>query len=269
MSYTFGGATTNKYQISRSAGIPNAVWLFCGWFKPTTLTAGNGLFSNGTGITGVAIAATTSELKSTTDHATTDGVFTTSGLGLVVDVWQFIAILQTATTSAGACRVWMGTVDTAPQEVTVTTTTAPVGATVVQSTMNVGQIGSVGTVAFQGVIEQCVLVVQAAAGVAASLPVAAAGTIAQNEADQVLRQAVVPFWNGQPPVLGSIQVSTNLDLTLFDMGGYNAFGVTPIVTVNSSAVSPLNANLTATRNEERSGASLLTSWPVAPVLVRR
>lgn len=195
------GFTINARRFSNLnasvAGSTSAI-LIAGWFYPTTLTAGRGLWAVDT-ITGSRIATTTSELNMDTNNVT-DGQWLTSGLGLAVDTWRFIAwMLNTGTAPAAAWRVWAGTVDTAPTEITVTNPTAASGNFTAATAFTLGNRGN-SSVAFQGDIGDAVFIHQGVA-TAGPLGVAAGGTITQDEADQVYRTLVVPIWKGNafPP----------------------------------------------------------------------
>lgn len=263
MSYTFGAAVTDRITATRTNCSTTSVFLLTGWFKPTTLTAGRGLFGFGTlGITNITIGATTSEIKLVTDHATTDSAFNTSGLGLVVDVWQFVAVLYTPGLAVCACRVWIGTLTDPPKEVTVTATTAPVGAFVAASVVTIGNSGSAASLAFQGMIEQCTLANQASAGVNGYLPTATIGTITQAEADYILAAHVAPTWKGEPPLFTAQQNANGLcEVTLFDLSAQPALII--LKTQSSGvAVGPINPTISGvTWNEERSGGKLMQGWP--------
>lgn len=168
-----------------------------GWVKPTTLTAGRGIVGAGT-IFGAEIGATTSELLLRTDN-TTDGQWTTSGVGLQVGQWQFLAILNTCnnTGPAAAWRVWSGTQDQAPIECTVTPTVAPVGNFTGSTAVTLGNKGAAGVVAFQGEIGTWVFHRNATTGAGSSLPLAAAGAITATEAEFVFQRYVAPVWSGE------------------------------------------------------------------------
>lgn len=150
MPYTFGGATSHDITFAAGAtmgGTGNATFVY-GWWLPTTLTAGRGLWSAGN-TTGAEIDTTTSELRLRTDNST-DGQWTTSGVGLAVDQWQFLAFLLTTDNTNGAYwAVWSGTLETLPVEATVSVAVARIGNFSGSSSFYIGNKGT-GTVAFQG-----------------------------------------------------------------------------------------------------------------------
>lgn len=271
MSYTFGAATGDlitRGLLSSSNAL--SAFLFAGWVYPTTLTTGRGLFGCDTaGLTGIKVGATTSELSVTMDQATTDAVFDTSGLGLVVNVVQYVAVLFTATTGGAACRVWIGTIDTPPVEVTVTTTTGAVGAPVQVSTYTLGNLGSSGTVAWQGQIDQCIFYIQSSPNQVSGIPLAAAGTVTQAEADYILETLVVPFWCGRPGVHTGQIGGASSEMVLWDLACNPA--LQHVKTLGSTIqVGPLNPTIVgATWSEFRLGGRPVNPWPVSPQLVRR
>lgn len=200
MSYTFGGATGDDvtWSSSTTLGAASRVELVAGWWKPTTLTAGRGLWSAGN-VHGARIAATTSELELVVDNATTDGVWTTTGVGLATNSRKFLAFLcNLASTPAVAWTCWVGDETTPPAQVTVTNTTGMSGALTGNATTYVGNLGT-GTTAFQGQIENVVVGVTAAGAGSAVNPfaVAAFGTTTAAEALYVEEQLVRPIWQGQ------------------------------------------------------------------------
>lgn len=199
MAYTFGAATGNDINwTTASSGGNSTVCLAAGWFYPTTLTATRGLFSYGN-VCGVAIDTTTSELRLKTDN-TTDGQWTTSGVGLAVDKWSFIAFMLTCSNTGptAAWRVWSGTFETAPVERTVTQAVAPSGNFTAGTSFTVGNIGT-GTIAFQGDIGPVLTCHPPAINSTTGfIQNAAAGAITQDEADDAYRNVVLPFWKGEP-----------------------------------------------------------------------
>ena len=206
MAYTFGGATGDDVTatLSQSNGASARVNLIRGWWYPTTLTATRVLMSHGA-VLRVAIDTTTSELRITTDN-TTDGEWTTTGVGLTVDTWTFIAIIGSWNTTGPAVglRVWAGTAETPPAEVTVTNVTAPVGAFVGSTGFSIGNNAAAGTLAFQGDIDWVAEMCVNSANFGASHPFAIAtnGVITQAEADHILRTHVMPAWaTGHPYIV--------------------------------------------------------------------
>lgn len=199
MPYTFGAGTGDDINFGATQSTLASATMFSvsGWFRPTTLTAGNTLWSAGSVANCAVIGATTSELELLVDYTTTDGKWTTSGLGLTTGGWRFIAvIMSTIDTPLMGCRVWAGTVELAPTEVTCTQTTAPVGTSVGVATWYVGNKGT-GLLAFQGDISDVMMMNGNAVGTVASLSIPAAyGTFTQAEADLFRDLYVRPAWGG-------------------------------------------------------------------------
>ena len=222
MAWTTGAATNTRRFSNLNANVAGAssALLIAGWFYPTTLTAGRGLWAVDS-ITGSRIATTTSELNLDTNNVT-DGLWVTSGLGLTTTTWRFIAwMLNTGVAPAAAWRVWAGTIDTAPTEITVSVTTAAAGAFTAATGFTLGNRGNT-TQAFQGDIGDAVFIHQAVA-TTGPLGVATAGTITQNEADQVYRTLVVPIWLGNafPPATRTLLTSANAYEASFIPGDLN------------------------------------------------
>jgi len=203
MAWTFGGATNNRVQVSQiGTGATLRTGVVAGWWKPTTLTAGRTYWSQGS-IVSARVAATTSEMTLHTDN-TTDGQWTTSGAGVVTGEWQFLAFMLSTLngTPSAAWRVWRGTNDTPPVEVTVTLppTTAPAGNFTGTGTFTMGQLGN-GTVAMIGQIGSMVSIakegtVNAGSSLRGPLKTAAYGAITQDEADVVKERIIWPLWCG-------------------------------------------------------------------------
>src|SRR5688572_2512559 len=114
MSYTFGASVDDDINwagdFNGFGGAIACQLLLCGWFHPTTLTAGRGLFAFGD-TSGAEIDTATAELRFRALGATTTGQWTTSGVNLAVNEWKFIAVLNTVTNTGPsvAFRVWVGT----------------------------------------------------------------------------------------------------------------------------------------------------------------
>lgn len=202
MAWSFGGATNNRISTpsSQTMGGTTNTSLICGWYRPTTLTAGLAYWSSGT-VHSARIAATTSEISLYTQNATTGGVWTTSGAGIVLSEWRFIAFMMSFlnTGSAAAWRVWVGTNENAPTEVTIgAPSPAPSGAFTGGGTILIGQLGSGGTVSYIGDIGDNMMIAQAQATASfGPLSTAAYGAITQAEADRVLQRIVWPVWKGE------------------------------------------------------------------------
>lgn len=194
-----GGATGHRFNVSNSVsiGATSRTALICGWWKPTTLTAGLGYWSVDTALF-ARIATTTSEIQVGTNNVT-DGLWTTSGAGIVVGQWHFIAFMLSTLngTPSAAWRIWVGTELNAPTEVTVNIGTTPAGNFTGGSGVIFGQIGSAGTVSFIGDLSDCAVIAQSTA-TSGPLRTAAFGAITQPEADLVKERVVWPMWLGDP-----------------------------------------------------------------------
>lgn len=199
MAWTFGAANTNRFGLTTlvSIGASARTSIVCGWWKPTTLTAGLGYWSAGAAIF-ARIATTTSEIQLSTDN-TTDGRWTTSGANIVVDQWYFIAFMLSAnnTGPTAAWRVWIGTELNAPVELTVTQNTAPVGNFAGSFTFVAGQVSNTGAVSFIGDISDFQVISQSTFS-SGPLSTAAFGAITQDEANRVRNRVVLPIWSGIP-----------------------------------------------------------------------
>lgn len=199
MAYTFGGTTGDDLTWTESVSnwiSSNMAGIICGWYYPTTLTAGRALWSVGSNSRCV-IASTTSEIDIFLDR-TTDAQRTTSGLGLVVNEWQFIAVLSSSqnTGAITQVRVWKGAGTALPAEVTVNDTVAGSGNVTVSTVPTIGNIGATGTSAFQGDIARFDYIVGT---VNNSILFDTTGNITQETANRIFNTIVLPVWAGLPP----------------------------------------------------------------------
>lgn len=203
MSMTFGAATSDKVHFGVGQTIAGTVRmsLVAGWFRPTTLTAGRGYWGcNGT--IGAEVGGTTSEIVLRTQNATQSGVWTTSGAGIVVDEWVFLAFFGSFLNTASVWRVWKGTIDTSPVQVggLTTPTTAPSGNLTGNATIAFGNRGSAATAAFIGDIGNCFVIQQS--GSVSNIPGPMGlwsnyGSINANEELGLLTRYVQPMWQGR------------------------------------------------------------------------
>lgn len=187
--------------------------MICGWFYPTTLTATRGLFSVGT-VHRIEIDATTSELAIFIQRVTTPTKFTTTGLGLAINQWTFIACLQSWANAAvdPAIRVWRSFGSDVPQLVSTAIPTGGNGSGNMSTgaAVTIGNVASTGTVAFQGDIGRFDYVLST---VSASLTRNASGTISADEELQIWYQYVVPLWSGSHPTLLGSGTNANNGIT--------------------------------------------------------
>jgi len=199
MGWTFGAGTGDDASLNiTSVGASGTIAYGSCWVYPTTLTATRSICSVGA-VWVVQIDTTTSELRLITDN-TTDGQWTTTGAGLALNTWTFLAWIASPLNTGPVCawRVWAGTLNTPPTELTVTNAVAPVGNFTGGTTLTWGNRGGSGTVAFQGQLENCVF--GAFNGTISDrlspFTIAAAGTITQIEADFIRDRYVRPNWKG-------------------------------------------------------------------------
>lgn len=200
MAYTFGGAVGSRcsWTISNSAGASANLGVVTGWWYPTTLTATRRYWGAGA-VFGARVATTTSEIEMLTDHATTDGVRTTSGAGIAVNNWYFLAWIW-AVNNSGPTHLWrcyLGTPETAPTELTVNLTTAGSGNLTGNTTAVFGNT-SASNVSFQGDIADCSLFTTPNAGTTSPLGIAVSTALTQTEADRIRDTYILPMWAGNP-----------------------------------------------------------------------
>lgn len=200
MPYSFAGAVGARCQwtLSISASASTSIGVFGGWFLPSALTAGRYYWSAGN-VFGSRVATTTSELEMLSANATTGGLWTTTGAGITTDTWRYIAWLYALNNTGvvGNWRVWVGTFENAPQPVTVTQTTAPVGTFTGSTAANIGNNALSGS-AIQADIADCSWGITQAAGTANPFGINASTTITAAEADQVYQRWILPHWDGDP-----------------------------------------------------------------------
>lgn len=199
MAWTYGAGTGDDTVFDAVSSITSGMIAFTAcWVYPTTLTATRTIFSFGANWR-IRIDTTTSELRLVSDN-TTDGEWTTTGVNLATNSWTFLAVIANPSNTGPVCdwRVWAGTLETPPAEVTVTNAVAPVGNFGGSTAVCIGNADMGGTVAFQGSIESFVFgnfsgFLNATTG---AFPIAASGTITQAEADLIRDQYVTPIWRG-------------------------------------------------------------------------
>lgn len=202
MPHTFGGASGDDINYSAQTAwvTTGRQHLVMAWYHPTTLTAGRVYFGNSNTV-GLRVGATTSELSFVIDHVTTDGVWDTSGAGITTDKWWFIAVYFTSFNTGPAADVvfWVGDVETAPQEISRTRTTAPAGNNTNNSVIAIGNQGSTGNVGFQGDITNYLHVTDGTLDTYSLFSQDVNGTIDANAKGQALRRFILPYWSGNWP----------------------------------------------------------------------
>lgn len=197
MSYTFSGATGDdiNWGAGGSGGATNTFVFVAGWWLPTTLTTGLGLWSFGA-IFGAEVDSTNDEVRLKTDN-TTDGQWTTAGVDMAVDQWQFIAFLNTCLNAgaSAAWRVWSGTIESAPVEATVSSAVSPSGNFTGSNAFVLGNKGVNGNVAWAGDVGSHLM---AASDGNNPFTIQTSGAISDAEALFVYEHIVLPFWLGDP-----------------------------------------------------------------------
>jgi hypothetical protein len=203
--WTWGAATSDDFNLTAALSMGSTVTstLVMGWWYPTTLTATRGLWSAGS-VFGAEINSTTSEIRMKTDN-TTDGQWTTTGAALATDKWSFLAFLHHGSNTGPASfwDVWMGTVDTAPVKLTVTTATSPAGNHSGSTSFVIGNKGSTGTLAFQGDIAHVLMTATNVAANETMHPFSVSSYTTALTAAQALNveeRFVRPYWAGDNSV---------------------------------------------------------------------
>lgn len=257
MAYTFGALNTDDVSIASHLNSNGGGHCVFGWWYPTTLTAGN-IYWGASSLTKIAVGPTTSELRIHIDRATTDAVWDSSGAGIAVNNWYFIATVRSSNAGDQNMRLWIGTEANHPLEVSISASTAGAGAETASSTASVGNASTSATTAFIGDIEQ-VLDMRWANSVAAPLANETPATITQAESDYFYQTCVVPYWLGDPQptwVRG-----TNTAGYVFDLSGsgpqldIHQRGTTQRLTPEALTVNG------ATYSNRRAPRPILQSWP--------
>jgi len=202
VAWTFGAAASNDVNLAATQllGGPTTAFLICGWWYPTTLTATRGLFSFGNTL-GAEIGATTSELLIRSAHGTTNGQWTTTGAGLTVNQWTFLAIWMSYASSGvnTSVKVWTATTDTTPTACSITNTVAPVGTPSGSATFYIGNKGTSTTLSFQGDIGNCWYgLLSASSAETSPFNFASYGSLTSNEEAWHYTNFVFPAWQGKP-----------------------------------------------------------------------
>lgn len=197
-AYSTAGATGDdvNWTLGTTIGANSRLSLVCGWWKATTLTAGRFLWSVGNTGWGVAVGSTTDELELYSDNATTDGVWFTTGWDQVTDEWRFGAFWINCSTGSTNWRVWRGTANEHPTQVTVTNSVAPSGSYSGSNAFTLGNRGT-GTVGYQGVVGDVTVQVSSAAGITEQFGVATTGTTTTAEEEHLLHRLIYPIWRGE------------------------------------------------------------------------
>ena len=213
MAYTFGGAVGSRCAFTTTLTNWQSanMGVITGWYRPTTLTATRRYWGAGT-VIHARVGTTTSEISMQTNNGTTAGVWTTSGAGIAVNTWWFVAWIWALnnTGPAGNWRVYVGTVETAPQEVTVNTTTSPVGNYTGSTAFTFGNDTN-NSLSYRGDLADLSLLGTSATGAASLLNIAATTAITQLEADHIYQTWILPHWLGRPQEVWDRPVSVSCD----------------------------------------------------------
>jgi hypothetical protein len=215
VAYTFGAATGDDITWTESAsnyGSSARSSLVCGWWYPTTgPTATRCLWSFGT-VNRCAIATTSTSEISLFLNRTTPSQHTTSGLGLAVNRWHFIAVLGSFFNTGVVTnyRVWRGVDAETPSLVTVNVTTAGAGNSTGSTVATIGNAGSAGTVAFEGQIGRFDFVTAVTAD---ALCRNGTGLISAGDEFAIYTQMVIPIWQGRMPTFYGSGTQSNNGIT--------------------------------------------------------
>jgi len=206
MAASSGAATADRFNMTSSftVGGNNTSSFWCGWWYPTTLTAGR-FYANPPGMN-IMVHTTTSELDLFFSLSTTARRLATSGAGITTGKWYFIAILRSSTVSASEVpTVWIGTLDSAPVQQTLTVTVAGSGTTAGGTTMTV--VGSAGSFAWQGYAADFLYFSDATNSILNMFGFAPNNTPSADELNRVYSKFVHPCYRGKyPPQPGSRMV---------------------------------------------------------------
>jgi len=213
MAFTFGAATGDDITWTETGttwGRNQRSGVICGWYFPTTLTAGRALWSVGTNHRAV-IAATTSEIDLFFDRAT-DTQWTTTGLGLAINQWHFIAVLMNNFNTGVVTnfKVWRSVGTDIPTAVSVAVVTVGAGNAVSSTIPTIGNRGATGTVAFQGDIGRFDFIGDS---VANSLIGNTNGSLSAETERGVFENVVLPIWQGNSPTLYKSGQNSNRGIT--------------------------------------------------------
>ncbi|CAB4146407.1 hypothetical protein UFOVP1008_51 [uncultured Caudovirales phage] len=214
MAFTFGAATGDDITWTETGspwGQNQRSGLVAGWYYPTALTAGLALWSFGT-VHRAALSATSGEIDVFFQRATTNTQYTTSGLGLAVNQWHFIAILMNNfnTGVVTTWKVWRSVDTDIPSAVTINVVTAGVGTVTSSVIPTIGNLGSAGTSAFQGDIGRFDFLVET---IASSFVGNTSGAIGTESERRIFEDVVLPIWGGNSPTFFKSGTSSNGGIT--------------------------------------------------------
>lgn len=223
MPYTNGAGSGDDLTHTRTtSGLASLLNLVMMWVNPDSLgggASGDFLWSFGNVIGAAQGTTSAAEIRITNDHATTDGVFETTDVGLVVGEWKFLAFLVHAATGSFRSTVWHGTADKPPVLATQTLVTTAAGAVTSSTNITLGNRGT-GSVSFAGQIGQTA-VIQAIPGASATdwgKPYTAGSANSIGDA-MVLERVIQPAWRDMSSIRDTCLTSfgANHDLRFFPM----------------------------------------------------
>jgi hypothetical protein len=270
MAFTFGAATGDDITWTDSVstwGQNQRSGVISGWWYPTTLTAGKALWGIGTNHRAV-ISATAGEIDVFFDRAT-DTQYTTSGLGLAVNQWHFIAILMNNFNTGVVTnwRAWRSVGTDIPTSVAINVVTAGVGNVVGSTIPTIGNLGSAGTSAFEGDIGRFDFIVET---VANSLLGNTNGSIGTETERRIFEDVVLPIWQGNSPTFYKSGQNSNNGIThtVVDLDRNGDYGRS---VRNGGSIVTMDRTVTVSgATPSLSRAPIPTTGPVSyPDLVRR
>ena len=214
MAFTFGATTGDDITWTESAstwGQNQRSGVICGWYYPTALTAGLALWGIGANHRAV-LSATSGEIDVFFQRATTNTQYTTSGLGLAVNQWHFIALAMNNfnTGVITSWKAWRSVGTDTPSAVAINVVTAGVGTATGSTIPTIGNLGSAGTSAFQGDIGRFDYLVET---VANSLSDNTNGSLGVTVERRIFEDIVLPIWQGQTPTFYKSGQNSNNGIT--------------------------------------------------------
>lgn len=228
MARTFGAATSDRIQYTTTRLASSEMNLMAAWVYPTTLTNPRRYWGASAGY-GAFVSSTTSEITLFQGRTTTASQHITSGLGMVINQWQFLCTLSSVGTGTPVWAVWRGTLDGGLQQVTVNVSVAGAGTPASSTTFVLGNTQGSAS-AFQGDIENFVWF-HCDAPVGATHPLfhgSAYGSLTATEIDTIQKRIVEPLFAGRSILPQYPWSSTGgVEQTLFTLDTANtAFQIT-------------------------------------------
>lgn len=247
MSYNQTGGDTDRIVYGLSGNIlgDGANMFVCGWWHPTALTSGNNYW-NAAAVYGAYVDGTTSEIRMKSNNVTTPGEWVTSGAGITTDKWWFIAWLCAFenTTVPGEWRCWIGDIDTAPIEQSISNPVVRSGNFTNANAFGVNS--AAGSISWAGYIGWLYFLHAHSPARHSYSTIATSGVITNDEAANVYARWVLPSWIGRQNrdlftvAGGDFFWSAHLDLTMLGTRAYSwlssaSLTSTPSLTLTGSA----------------------------------